>query len=133
LQRYLDGGTSANDKDYKDWCIHSSEMEKKASDAERASVKYMQAKYMKDKIGQEFAGLISGVTEWGIFVEIKENKCEGMIRLRDLSDDFYSFDEDTMTVTGSSTGNEYRLGDEVRVRVKDVSIEKRQIDLVMLS
>ena len=133
LQRYLDGGTSANDKDYKDWCIHSSEMEKKASDAERASVKYMQAKYMKNKIGQEFAGLISGVTEWGIFVEIKENKCEGMIRLRDLSDDFYSFDEDTMTVTGSSTGNEYRLGDEVRVRVKDVSVEKRQIDLVMLS
>jgi len=93
----------------------------------------MQAKYMKDKIGQEFAGLISGVTEWGIFVEIKENKCEGMIRLRDLSDDFFSFDEDTMTVTGSSTGNEYRLGDEVRVRVKDVSVEKRQIDLVMLS
>jgi len=133
LQCYLDGGTSANDKDYKDWCIHSSEMEKKASDAERASVKYMQAKYMKDKIGQEFAGLISGVTEWGIFVEIKENKCEGMIRLRDLSDDFFSFDEDTMTVTGSSTGNEYRLGDEVRVRVKDVSVEKRQIDLVMLS
>jgi ribonuclease R len=133
LQRYLDGGSSANEKDYKDLCIHSSEMEKRASDAERASTKYMQAKYMKDRVGQEFDGLISGVTEWGIFVEIKENKCEGMIRLRDLSDDFYSFDEDTMTVTGSTTGNEYRLGDEVRVRVKEVSVEKRQIDLVMLS
>ena len=133
LQRYLDGGSSANEKDYQDLCIHSSEMEKRASDAERASTKYMQAKYMKDKVGQEFDGLISGVTEWGIFVEIKENKCEGMIRLRDLSDDFYSFDEDTMTVTGSTTGNEYRLGDEVRVRVKEVSVEKRQIDLVMLS
>jgi ribonuclease R len=132
LQRYLDEGASANAKDYEDLCKHSSEMEKKASDAERASTKYMQAKWMADKVGEEFDGLISGVTEWGIFVEIKENKCEGMIRLRDLSDDFYSFDEDTMTVTGSTTGNEYRLGDEVRVRVKEVSVEKRQIDLVML-
>jgi ribonuclease R len=133
LQRYLDEGASANAKDYEDLCKHSSEMEKKASDAERASTKYMQAKWMADKVGEEFDGLISGVTEWGIFVEIKENKCEGMIRLRDLSDDFYSFDEDTMTVTGSTTGNEYRLGDEVRIRVKEVSVEKRQIDLVMLS
>jgi ribonuclease R len=132
LQRYLDEGASANAKDYEDLCKHSSEMEKKASDAERASTKYMQAKWMADKVGEEFEGLISGVTEWGIFVEIKENKCEGMIRLRDLSDDFYSFDEDTMTVTGSTTGNEYRLGDEVRIRVKEVSVEKRQIDLVML-
>jgi ribonuclease R len=132
LQRYLDEGASANAKDYEDLCKHSSEMEKKASDAERASTKYMQAKWMADKVGEEFDGLISGVTEWGIFVEIKENKCEGMIRLRDLSDDFYSFDEDTMTVTGSTTGNEYRLGDEVRIRVKEVSVEKRQIDLVML-
>ncbi len=132
LQRYLDEGSSANAKDYEDLCKHSSEMEKKASDAERASTKYMQAKWMADKVGEEFDGLISGVTEWGIFVEIKENKCEGMIRLRDLSDDFYSFDEDTMTVTGSTTGNEYRLGDEVRIRVKEVSVEKRQIDLVML-
>jgi ribonuclease R len=133
LQRYLDEGASANAKDYEDLCKHSSEMEKKASDAERASTKYMQAKWMADKVGEEFDGLISGVTEWGIFVEIKENKCEGMIRLRDLSDDFYSYDEDTMTVTGSTTGNEYRLGDEVRVRIKEVSVEKRQIDMVMLS
>lgn len=133
LQRYLDKGTSANVKDYEDLCKHSSEMEKKAADAERASVKYMQAKWMADKVGEEFDGLISGVTEWGIFVELKENKCEGMIRLRDLSDDFYNFDEDTLTVTGVATSNEYRLGDEVRVRVKEVSVEKRQIDLVMLS
>jgi ribonuclease R len=132
LQRYLDGGSSANQQDHKDLCIHSSEMEKRATDAERASTKYMQAKYLLDKLGEEFEGLISGVTEWGIFVEIKENKCEGMIRLRDLSDDFYSYDEDTMSITGSTTGNSYRLGDEVIVKVVDVSLEKRQIDLAVV-
>lgn len=132
LQRYLDGANSANAKDYQDKCEHSSDMEKRATDAERASTKYMQAKYLKDKVGEEFLGLVSGVTEWGIFVEIKENKCEGMIRLRDLSDDFYAFDEDTMSVTGSGTGNSYTLGDEVVVKVLNVSLDKRQIDLAVV-
>lgn len=133
LQRYLDGGNSANANDYEDRCIHSSDMEKRASDAERASTKYMQAKYLVDHIGEEFEGLVSGMTEWGIYVEIKENKCEGMIRLRDLADDFYEFDEETMSITGSTTGNTYRLGDAVMVKVVDVSLEKRQIDLAITS
>lgn len=131
LQRYLDGGKSAYKKDYEDLCIHSSDMEKKATEAERASTKYMQAKYLQDHIGEEFDGLVSGVTEWGIFVEIKENKCEGMIRLKDLPDDFYDFDEDSMSVIGSTTGNAFRLGDAVKVKVLRVSLEKRQIDLAV--
>jgi VacB/RNase II family 3'-5' exoribonuclease len=129
LQRYLDGGKSAFKQDYEDLCKHSSEMEKKASDAERASTKYMQAKYLQKHIGEEFEGLISGVTEWGIFVEIKANKCEGMIRLKDLPDDFYDYEEDSMSVVGSTTGNSYTLGDAVMVKVMNVSLEKRQIDL----
>ncbi|MFC2175428.1 ribonuclease R [Bacteroidota bacterium] len=132
LQRYLDGGNSAYAKDYEKLCLHSSDMEKQATYAERASTKYMQAKYLLDKIGEEFEGLISGVNEWGIFVEIKENKCEGMIRLRDLSDDFYDFDEDTLSVTGATTGNSYRLGDTVIIKVVAVSLEKRQIDLAVV-
>ena len=131
LQRYLDGGKSAFKKDYEDLCLHSSEMEKNATNAERASTKYMQAKYLQDHIGEEYEGLVSGVTEWGIFVEIKENKCEGMIRLKDLPDDFYDYDEDSMSVVGSTTGNSYKLGDAVMVKVMNVSLEKRQIDLAV--
>ena len=131
LQRYLDEGKSAYKKDYEDLCIHSSEMEKNATQAERASTKYMQAKYLQDHIGEEFEGLVSGVTEWGIFVEIKENKCEGMIRLQNLPDDFYDYDEDSMSVIGSTTGNSYTLGDAVMVKVVNVSLEKRQIDLAV--
>lgn len=132
LQRYLDGGKSAFKQDYEDLCKHSSEMEKNASNAERASTKYMQAKYLQDHIGEEFEGLISGVTEWGIFVEIKANKCEGMIRLKDLPDDFYDYEEDKMSVVGSTTGNSYTLGDAVMVKVMNVSLEKRQIDLAVI-
>lgn len=131
LQRYLDGGQSAYKKDYDEKCLHSSDMEKQATNAERASTKYMQAKYLKDHIGEEFEGLVSGVTEWGIFVEIKENKCEGMIRLKELPDDFYDYDEDTMSVIGATTGNSYTLGDAVMVKVMNVSLEKRQIDLAV--
>ena len=93
----------------------------------------MQTKYLAKHVGEEFEGMISGVTEWGIYVELKENRCEGMIRLRDMDDDFYSFDEKTMTVIGSTTGNELRLGDEINVRVRRVSVEKRQIDLELLA
>jgi ribonuclease R len=131
LQRYLDGGKTAYKKDYDELCLHSSDMEKNATQAERASTKYMQAKYLQDHIGEEFEGLVSGVTEWGIFVEIKENKCEGMIRLQNLPDDFYDYDEDSMSVVGSTTGNSYTLGDAVLVKVVNVSLEKRQIDLAV--
>jgi len=131
LQRYLDGGNSAYVKELDDRCLHSSNKEKQATNAERASTKYMQAKYLINRIGEEFEGLISGVTEWGIFVEIKENKCEGMIRMRDLPDDFYEHDEATMSAVGTTTGNTYRLGDSVMIKVKGVSLEKRQIDLAI--
>ena len=93
----------------------------------------MQAKYLADHVGEEFKGMISGVTEWGIFVELSENRCEGMIRLRDLDGDFYSFDEKSMTVVGSQTGITLRLGDEVNVRVRRVSVIKKQIDLELLA
>ena len=133
LQRYLDGDKSLHDSELESRCKHCSEMEKKATDAERASTKFMQAKYLAEHVGEEFAGRISGVTEWGVFVELKENRCEGMIRLKDMNDDFYAFNEKTMTVSGSTTGNTLRLGDEINVRVKRVSVEKRQIDLELLA
>ena len=133
LQRYLDGEKSFRDPELEKQCQHCSEMEKKATEAERASTKFMQTKYLAKHVGEEFEGMISGVTEWGVYVELKENRCEGMIRLRDMDDDFYTFDEKTMTVIGSTTGNELRLGDEVNVRVRRVSVEKRQIDLELLA
>lgn len=133
LQRYLDGEKSLRDPELEKQCQHCSEMEKKATEAERASSKFMQTKYLAKHVGEEFEGMISGVTEWGVYVELKENRCEGMIRLRDMDDDFYTFDEKTMTVIGSTTGNELRLGDEINVRVRKVSIEKRQIDLELLA
>lgn len=133
LQRYLDEQKSLHDPELEKQCQHCSEMEKKATEAERASTKFMQSKYLADHVGEQFEGLITGVTEWGVYVELKENRCEGMIRLRDMDDDFYAFDEKTMTVTGSLTGNSLRLGDEVNVRVRRVSVEKRQIDLELMA
>ena len=133
LQRYLDGQKSLHDPELEKQCQHCSEMEKKATEAERASSKFMQTKYLADHVGESFEGMITGVTEWGVYVELKENRCEGMIRLRDMDDDFYAFDEKTMTVTGSLTGNTLRLGDDLNVRVRRVSVEKRQIDLELLA
>lgn len=129
LTHYLAGNRSVNGHEYEPLCEHCSDMERKASDAERASVKYMQAKFLKARIGEEFDGIITGVTDWGLYVEIKENRCEGMVRLRDLTDDFYDFDERTMTVTGQRNGKKYRLGDEMRVKVTAVSLEKKQVDM----
>jgi len=128
LERYLDKKPSVDEAEYEEMCVHSSDMEKKAEEAERASVKYKQAEYMADKIGQEFDGLISGVSKYGIFVVIKENKCEGMIRLSNLSDDFYYLDEENYRVIGHQSGNEYKLGDPIRIRVKNSDIFKKQLD-----
>jgi ribonuclease R len=128
LERYLEKKPSVDEADYEEMCEHSSDMEKKAEEAERASVKYKQAEYMADKIGQEFDGLISGVSKYGIFVVIKENKCEGMIRLGSLSDDFYYLDEENYRVIGHQSGNEYKLGDPIRIRVKNSDIFKKQLD-----
>src|SRR5690606_3306660 len=106
---------------------------KRAADDERASVKYKQAEYLLDQIGTEFTGIISGVTEWGMYVEIEENKCEGMIRLRDMTDDFYALDEKNYAIIGQRKKKKYQLGDEVQVRVKNVDLTKRQIDFTLVS
>jgi ribonuclease R len=132
LFHYLNGGQSANAEHYEKLCQHSSQMEKKASDAERASVKYKQAEYLRDQVGNIFSGVISGVTEWGMYVEIIENKCEGMIRLRDISDDFYTLDEKNYAIIGQRKKKVYQLGDEVKIRVKNVDLTKKQIDFSLV-
>jgi ribonuclease R len=128
LFSYLNNGKSADKEDYEQKCDHSSEMERKAEAAERTSVKYKQAEYMLDKVGQEFDGLISGVSKWGIFVEIVGTKCEGMIRLRDLYDDFYYLDEENYQVIGSRKGQQFKLGDKVRIKVKKIDLPRKQMD-----
>ena len=132
LELYLAGGKSVNEEEYEKQSIHSSQMEKKAADAERASVKYKQAEYLQNNIGEEFSGIISGLTEWGMYVEIIANKCEGMIRLRDLNDDFYVLDEKNYCIVGQRRKKKYQLGDEVRILVKKVDLHKRQIDFVLV-
>ena len=128
LQHYLDGGKSAKAEVYEEKCKHSSEREYLASKAERDSIKYMQVKYMEDHKDQEFEGVISGVTEWGIYVEIIENKCEGMVRIRDIKSDYYIFDEKQYALIGQSTKNLYQLGDHVIVTVKNTDLERKHLD-----
>ncbi len=130
LQHYLDENKSVNKAEYEPRCIHSSEREKRAADAERASIKYKQVEFMSYAENKDYDGLVSGVTEWGIFVEIIETKCEGMIRLADLDDDFYEFDEKNYRVIGRKTGRIYRLGDKAKVRIKKTDIDRRTIDLI---
>jgi ribonuclease R len=130
---YLADGKSVNEDEYEKMSIHSSQMEKKAADAERASVKYKQAEYLQNNIGEEFNGIISGLTEWGMYVEIIANKCEGMIRLRDLNDDFYVLDEKNYCIIGQRRKKKYQLGDEVTITVKKVDLGNRQIDFTLLN
>ncbi|MFD2584464.1 ribonuclease R [Pedobacter vanadiisoli] len=132
LQIYLDGGKSADMEFYEVASVHASAMEKRAADAERASIKYKQAEYLENNIGTAYKGIISGVTEWGMYVEIEENKCEGMIRLRDISDDFYVLDEKNYCIIGQRKKRKYQLGDEVMIRVKKVDLSKRQIDFTLI-
>lgn len=132
LQHYLDGGKPADAEAYEQRCKHSSQMEYLAVSAERDSIKYMQIKFMEDHKDTEFIGVISGVTEWGIYVEIIENKCEGMVRIRDIKDDYYNFDEKQYALVGERTGKMYQLGDEVRVMVKDTDLVKRHLDFSLL-
>ncbi len=132
LFHYLNGGESANAEHYEVLCKHSSDMEKKAADAERSSVKYKQAEFLQDNIGTEYNGVISGVTEWGMYVQIIENNCEGMVRLRDISDDFYTLDEKNYAIIGQRKKKVYQLGDEVRIRVKNVDLTKKQIDFSLV-
>jgi ribonuclease R len=133
LDLYLHDGNSVPQEDYEKKCEHSSDMEKKAVEAERASVKYKQAEYMMDKIGEEFYGLISGVSKWGIYVELIGSKCEGMVRLKDLTDDYYFLDEENYQVTGQRTGNQYKLGDKVKIRVKKIDLSRKEMDFQIVN
>ena len=130
LQHYLDDGKHLNKNEYEDKCEHSSEREKRAADAERASIKYKQVEFMASAEKKVYEGLISGITEWGIYVEIIETKCEGMVRLSDMTDDFYEFDEKNYRLVGRRKRKAYTLGDKINVLVKKTDIDKRLIDLV---
>ncbi|MBT8394800.1 MAG: ribonuclease R [Flavobacteriaceae bacterium] len=132
LQHYLDKGKSVNQDAFEEKCKHSSDMEYLATRAERDSIKYMQIKFMQDHQDQEFLGVISGVTDWGIYVEIEENKCEGMVRVRDIKDDYYKFDQDEYALIGETTKNMYQLGEEVMVKVKNTDLIKKHLDFHLL-
>ena len=131
LEKYASGGRSVNAQEWEDYCQHSSDMEQLASNAERASIKYKQVEFMADRIGQVFDGVISGVTEWGIYVELTENKCEGMIPIRDLDDDYYTFDDKNYCLVGRRFHKKYQLGDEVTVKVAKANLDKKQLDFVL--
>ena len=132
LARYLAGGRTAQESKYEELCEHSSEMEQIAANAERASIKYKQVEFMGERLGQEFEGTISGVTEWGIYVEINENKCEGMIPMRELDDDYYDFDEKSYCLTGRRYHKKYSLGDPICIRVVRANLERKQLDFALV-
>lgn len=132
LQHYLDGGASANQKEIEDQCKHSSKMEILATEAERTSIKYKQVEFLQDKIGEEFDGVISGVSEWGLYVQIIDNMCEGMVRLNDIEGDYYTFDAPNYCARGKRTGQEYRMGDEVRIKVRRADLIKKQLDFELV-
>ena len=132
LAKYLDGGRSANQDKLEEQCEHSSKMEQTAINAERSSIKYKQVEFMQERIGEEYAGVISGVTEWGLYVELTENLCEGLIPIRDLGDDYYELDERNFRLIGRRTGRSFRLGDEVIVRVARADLQRRQLDFVLV-
>lgn len=132
LARYLAGGRTAQEAKYEELCEHSSEMEQIAANAERASIKYKQVEFMGERLGQEFEGTISGVTEWGIYVEINENKCEGMIPMRELDDDYYDFDEKSYCLTGRRYHKKYSLGDPICIRVVRANLERKQLDFALV-
>ena len=128
LTTYLAGENPSAQEKYEKLCEHSSKMERLAAEAERASVKYKQVEFMSDKTGKEFEGIISGVTEWGIYVEIIENQCEGMIHIRELGDDFYEYDEENYCIKGRSSGKVFTLGDKVNIIVVKADLQKKQLD-----
>lgn len=131
LERYLAGGRSAAKTRYEELCTHSSAMEQLAANAERASVKYKQVEFMSDKVGRVYDGVISGVTEWGLYVELNENKCEGLVPIRDLQDDYYEFDDKNYSLTGRRHKHQFRLGDPITIRVAQANLERKQLDFAL--
>ncbi|MDR0895247.1 MAG: ribonuclease R [Prevotellaceae bacterium] len=132
LTRYLAGGRSASEVKYEALCKHSSEMEQLAAGAERASIKYKQVEFMSERLGEVYEGVISGVTEWGLYVELNENKCEGMIPIRDLDDDYYEFDEKNYCLRGRRKHRIYSLGDAITIQVARANLEKKQLDFALV-
>lgn len=132
LEKYMAGGRSVLLGKLEDQCKHSSEMEQLASNAERSSIKYKQVEYMQSHLGERFSGIISGVTEWGLYVELNDNLCEGLIPMRDLADDFYDFDEKNHCLVGRRHNHKYRLGDNVEIKVARADLEKKQLDFVLI-
>jgi len=130
LERYLDNGRSVNEQKYENLCRHSSDMETRAANAERASIKYKQVEFMQDHIGKIYPGVISGITDWGIYVEL-ENKIEGMVPIRELDDDFYIFDEKNYALVGRHKHKKYQLGDDVKVKIWRTNLERKQLDFLL--
>ncbi|MEG1556688.1 MAG: RNB domain-containing ribonuclease, partial [Bacteroidales bacterium] len=132
LDTYLAGKPSVNKEEYEEYCKHSSQMEQKATEAERTSIKYKQAEFLSDKIGQVFDATISGISKWGIFAELNESKCEGMIPMRKFDDDFYYIDEENYTLVGLHHGNSLRFGDQIKVKVVEVDLMKKQMNFELV-
>ena len=132
LQHYLDGEKVKNKEAIEVQCKHSSEMEKLSTDAERSSIKYMQVKYLVGKEGQEFNALVSGVTEFGMFVELEDSLCEGLVSMRDIKDDHYVLNKESFCLVGRKTGKKFQLGDPLRVRVRNVDLVKKQLDFELV-
>ena len=132
LQHYLDGEKVKNKEAIEAQCKHSSEMEKLSTDAERSSIKYMQVKYLEGKEGQEFDALVSGVTEFGMFVELEDSLCEGLVSMRDIKDDHYVLNKESFSLVGRKTGHKFQLGDPIRVRVRNVDLVKKQLDFELV-
>ncbi|MEG0559551.1 MAG: ribonuclease R [Muribaculaceae bacterium] len=132
LERYLSGGRSVNAEKLEEECKHSSDMEQLAANAERASIKYKQVEYLGERLGEIYEGVISGVTEWGLYVELDENKCEGLVPVRDLEDDYYEFDEKNYCLIGRRKKGRYQLGDKVTIQIARADLVKKQLDFALI-
>lgn len=133
IAKYADGARSTDKQKLEDQCRHSSDMEQLAANAERASIRYKQVEFMQERLGEVYAGVISGVTEWGLYVELDENKCEGLVPVRDLADDYYDFDEKNYCLIGRKYHNKYTLGDQVKVQVARADLDRKQLDFALIS
>ena len=132
LEKYLAGGRSVNVDKLEEECKHSSAMEQLAANAERASIKYKQVEYLGERLGEVFSGKISGVTEWGLYVELDENKCEGLVPIRDLADDYYELDEKNYCLLGRRRNRRYTLGDKVTVQIARADLPNKQLDFALI-
>ncbi|HBG54379.1 MAG TPA: ribonuclease R, partial [Rikenellaceae bacterium] len=132
LLHYMNGGKSEPQADMEKRCIYISQREQLATEAERASIKYKMVEYMQDKVGQEFEGVITGLTDWGMYVELGQTQVEGMVALRDIQDDYYVFDKDSVSLTGTHNGTRFVLGQKVRIRVSRANLEQKQLDFILI-